>query len=103
MTAAADSDLFAHQLIWALNSEARPPEEAFNPEVKRYAQLCFVTHSSDCSRTHHMFQENFPLLAVQHMHMGLPSCLYHHAVLVSDCKQCATVCMCVCAVDKQHQ
>jgi hypothetical protein len=34
-TAAAGSDLFAHQLIWALNSEARPPEEAFNPEVKR--------------------------------------------------------------------
>jgi hypothetical protein len=41
MTAAADSDLFAHQLIWALNSEARPPEEAFNPEVKRYAQTTF--------------------------------------------------------------
>ncbi|KAF6255212.1 kinase-like domain-containing protein [Scenedesmus sp. NREL 46B-D3] len=34
-TAAAHSDLFAHQLIWALNSEAKPPEEAFNPEVKR--------------------------------------------------------------------
>jgi hypothetical protein len=36
LAAAADSDLFGHQLIWALNSEARPPEEAFNPEVKRY-------------------------------------------------------------------
>jgi hypothetical protein len=35
LAAAADSDLFGHQLIWALNSEARPPEEAFNPEVKR--------------------------------------------------------------------
>jgi phosphatidylinositol 4-kinase len=35
LTAAAHSDLFAHQLIWALNSEAKPPEEAFNPEVKR--------------------------------------------------------------------
>jgi hypothetical protein len=35
LTAAADSDLFGHQLIWALNSEARPPEEALNPEVKR--------------------------------------------------------------------
>jgi hypothetical protein len=37
LTAAAHSDLFAHQLIWALNSEAKPPEEAFNPEVKRWA------------------------------------------------------------------
>ncbi|WIA31067.1 hypothetical protein OEZ86_001095 [Tetradesmus obliquus] len=35
LTAAAHSDLFSHQLIWALNSEAKPPEEAFNPEVKR--------------------------------------------------------------------
>lgn len=35
LTAAAGSDLFAHQLIWALNSEAKPPEEAFNPTVKR--------------------------------------------------------------------
>uniref|UniRef100_A0A383V936 1-phosphatidylinositol 4-kinase n=1 Tax=Tetradesmus obliquus TaxID=3088 RepID=A0A383V936_TETOB len=35
LTAAAHSDLFSHQLIWALNSEAEPPEEAFNPEVKR--------------------------------------------------------------------
>ncbi|KAF8068220.1 PI4KA1 [Scenedesmus sp. PABB004] len=34
-TAAAHSELFAHQLIWALDSEAKPPEEAFNPEVKR--------------------------------------------------------------------
>jgi hypothetical protein len=33
--AAAHSDLFAHRLIWALCSEGRPPEEAFNPEVKR--------------------------------------------------------------------
>ncbi|KIY94287.1 phosphatidylinositol 4-kinase [Monoraphidium neglectum] len=33
--AAAASDLFCHQLIWALASEARPPEEAFDPEVKR--------------------------------------------------------------------
>jgi hypothetical protein len=38
LTAAAGSDLFAHQLIWALNSEARPPEDAFNPEVKRCAR-----------------------------------------------------------------
>eukprot|EP00879_Flechtneria_rotunda_P007045 GHRR01007395.1.p1 GENE.GHRR01007395.1~~GHRR01007395.1.p1 ORF type:complete len:1449 (+),score=535.85 GHRR01007395.1:542-4348(+) len=35
LTAASGSDLFGHQLIWALNSEAKPPEEAFNPEVKR--------------------------------------------------------------------
>eukprot|EP00878_Enallax_costatus_P012821 GHUV01013388.1.p1 GENE.GHUV01013388.1~~GHUV01013388.1.p1 ORF type:complete len:2087 (+),score=705.77 GHUV01013388.1:215-6475(+) len=35
LTAASHSDLFGHQLIWALNSEAKPPEEAFNPEVKR--------------------------------------------------------------------
>jgi hypothetical protein len=33
--AASHSDLFAHRLIWALRSEGRPPEEAFNPEVKR--------------------------------------------------------------------
>ncbi|KAG2496048.1 hypothetical protein HYH03_005968 [Edaphochlamys debaryana] len=33
-TAAAD-DLFCHQLIWALATEERPPEEEFNPEVKR--------------------------------------------------------------------
>jgi hypothetical protein len=39
LAAAADSDLFGHQLIWALNSEARPPEEAFNPEVKRYSAV----------------------------------------------------------------
>jgi hypothetical protein len=39
LTAAAHSDLFAHQLIWALNSEAKPPEEAFNPEVKRCVRL----------------------------------------------------------------
>ncbi|KAL6758982.1 kinase-like domain-containing protein [Haematococcus lacustris] len=32
---AAASDLFAHRLIWALMTEQRPPEEAFNPEVKR--------------------------------------------------------------------
>lgn len=36
LTSAAHSDLFGHQLIWALSSEAKPPEEAFNPEVKRY-------------------------------------------------------------------
>lgn len=35
LTAASHSDLFCHQLIWALNSEAKPPEEALNPEVKR--------------------------------------------------------------------
>lgn len=35
LTAAAGSDLFGHKLIWALSSEERPPEEAFNPEVKR--------------------------------------------------------------------
>lgn len=35
LTSAAHSDLFGHQLIWALCSEAKPPEEAFNPEVKR--------------------------------------------------------------------
>lgn len=32
---AADSDLFLHQLLWALATEQRPPDEAFNPEVKR--------------------------------------------------------------------
>lgn len=32
---ASRSDLFAHQLIWALQTEEKPPEEAFNPEVKR--------------------------------------------------------------------
>lgn len=37
---AAHSDLFAHQLIWALSSEMRPPEEAFNPEVKRWVYAC---------------------------------------------------------------
>jgi len=42
ITAASGSDLFAHQLIWALNSEAKPPEEAFNPEVKRSAVLCLA-------------------------------------------------------------
>ncbi len=36
LASAARSDLFAHQLIWALESEERPPEEAFNPEVKRW-------------------------------------------------------------------
>lgn len=35
LASAAHSDLFAHRLIWALRSEERPPEEAFNPEVKR--------------------------------------------------------------------
>ena len=35
LTSADHSDVFAHQLMWALASEARPPEEAFNPEVKR--------------------------------------------------------------------
>ena len=39
IAAAAHSDLFAHRLIWALNSEERPPEEAFSPEVKRCACL----------------------------------------------------------------
>jgi len=32
---AGRSSLFAHQLIWALKTEEKPPEEAFNPEVKR--------------------------------------------------------------------
>ncbi|KAG1666312.1 hypothetical protein FOA52_004794 [Chlamydomonas sp. UWO 241] len=32
---AGRSDLFAHQLIWALKTEEKPPEEAFNPAVKR--------------------------------------------------------------------
>eukprot|EP00798_Chlamydomonas_sp_ICE-L_P027721 gene27721-7367_t len=32
---ASKSDLFAHQLIWALKTEEKPPEEEFNPEVKR--------------------------------------------------------------------
>ena len=32
---AKHSDLFAHQLIWALQTEEQPPQEAFNPEVKR--------------------------------------------------------------------
>uniref|UniRef100_A0A7R9V546 1-phosphatidylinositol 4-kinase n=1 Tax=Chlamydomonas euryale TaxID=1486919 RepID=A0A7R9V546_9CHLO len=35
MSMANRSDLFAHQLIWALKTEERPPEEAFNPTVKR--------------------------------------------------------------------
>lgn len=35
IAAAAKSPLFAHRLIWALETEARPPEEAFNPEIKR--------------------------------------------------------------------
>ena len=32
---ASRSSLFAHQLMWALKTEEQPPEEAFNPEVKR--------------------------------------------------------------------
>ncbi len=32
---AGEDDLFAHQLIWALATEERPPDEEFNPEVKR--------------------------------------------------------------------
>jgi hypothetical protein len=35
LEAASRSDLFTHQLIWALQSEEEPPPEAFNPEVKR--------------------------------------------------------------------
>ena len=35
LSLAAKSDLFAHQLMWALQTEMQPPEEAFNPEVKR--------------------------------------------------------------------
>lgn len=35
LSIAARSDLFAHQLAWALQTEEQPPEEAFNPEVKR--------------------------------------------------------------------
>ncbi|GFR44535.1 hypothetical protein Agub_g5805 [Astrephomene gubernaculifera] len=35
LSTAASDDLFAHQLIWALATEERPPPEAFNPEVKR--------------------------------------------------------------------
>jgi hypothetical protein len=38
LTSGAHSDVFAHQLMWALASEARPPEEAFNPEVKRWVK-----------------------------------------------------------------
>jgi hypothetical protein len=33
---AGRSNLFAHQLMWALQTEEKPPEEAFNPEIKRY-------------------------------------------------------------------
>ncbi|CAG9463127.1 unnamed protein product [Pedinophyceae sp. YPF-701] len=29
------SSRFCHRLIWTLQSEGRPPEEAFNPEIKR--------------------------------------------------------------------
>jgi hypothetical protein len=36
LTTARHSDVFAHNLMWALASESRPPEEAFNPEVKRW-------------------------------------------------------------------
>lgn len=32
---AAASDVFAHQLVWALQTEQEPPPEAFAPEVKR--------------------------------------------------------------------
>jgi len=57
LTAAADSDLFAHQLIWALNSEARPPEEAFNPEVKRCGQgLCSRRLRCSCVLHGHIWQ-----------------------------------------------
>ncbi|GAX81982.1 hypothetical protein CEUSTIGMA_g9410.t1, partial [Chlamydomonas eustigma] len=35
MGMAGRSSLFAHQLMWALQTEEKPPEEAFNPEVKR--------------------------------------------------------------------
>jgi hypothetical protein len=40
LTTARHSDLFAHNLMWALASESRPPEEAFNPEVKRWVWQC---------------------------------------------------------------
>ena len=35
LTLAGRSDVFAHQLQWALMTEEQPPQEAFNPEVKR--------------------------------------------------------------------
>mmetsp|Transcript_21130 Transcript_21130/g.58632 ORF Transcript_21130/g.58632 Transcript_21130/m.58632 type:complete len:765 (+) Transcript_21130:339-2633(+) len=33
--AASQSHVFCHRLVWGLQSEETPPEEAFNPEVKR--------------------------------------------------------------------
>ena len=52
------SDLFAHQLIWALKTEEQPPQEAFNPEVKRWvpAHISLVTQ-----HTAHSTQEAFNL------------------------------------------
>ncbi|GIL78260.1 hypothetical protein Vretifemale_7693, partial [Volvox reticuliferus] len=35
LATAARDDKFAHQLIWALATEEKPPPEEFNPEVKR--------------------------------------------------------------------
>ena len=39
LTLAGESDLFAHQLMWALQTEMKPPEEAFNPEGKSTANV----------------------------------------------------------------
>jgi hypothetical protein len=46
LTSARHSDLFAHNLMWALASESRPPEEAFNPEVKRWVAVRHWTRST---------------------------------------------------------
>lgn len=54
LTAASHSDLFAHQLIWALNSEAKPPEEAFNPEVKRWVQAGWQAGTAECMYSSHV-------------------------------------------------
>lgn len=35
MSAARSSVWFAQRLVWALETEAKPPAEAFNPEIKR--------------------------------------------------------------------
>lgn len=45
---------YSLQLIWALMTEERPPPEAFNPEVKRWASIALASrvrqHSQHCAK-----------------------------------------------------